>query len=88
MNQHSNRAPEEQTPPADPFDELANAIVLKAVSDYKNALRMLKKFPAHHDAAKEKRSIERFFASDWCKLLTRVDMVMVARKLREEIMKK
>lgn len=73
-------------PSYDPEEELANAIIIRAVEDYKKALRTLKRDPGHRMASRDKRSIEKFFSSGWCKLLTQVDMQMIAAKLRREIL--
>lgn len=69
-----------------PIEELANAVVLQAVEDYRGALRTLRKFPDKREAQKKKRSIEAFFYSHWCKVLTGVDMVTVSRTIRQEIL--
>ena len=69
-----------------PIEELANAVVLQAVEDYRGALRTLRKFPDKREAQKKKRSIEAFFYSHWCKVLTGVDMVTVSRTIRKEIL--
>lgn len=72
-------------PAPDPIDDLANAIILRAVDDYVMALKLLRKHPDAVMAGKEKRSIEHFFASSWCKILTSVDMVSVAKIIRKRI---
>ena len=56
-----------------PCENLANAIVLQAVKDYRL-----------HDDEKELASIERFFRSSWFGVLTRIDSEMLIAKLREE----
>ena len=56
-----------------PYEELANAIVLQAVKDYRL-----------HDDEQELASIERFFRSGWFGVLTRIDPEMLIAKLREE----
>lgn len=56
-----------------PYEELANAIVLQAVKDYRL-----------HDDEKELTSIERFFRSDWFGVLTSIDPEMLITKLRKE----
>ncbi len=68
----------------DPYEKLANAIVIQAAKDYRTALRKLKRNPRNQLAKAEADSIERFFRSDWYKCLTEVDGEMVLRKLREE----
>ena len=68
----------------DPYEKLANAIVIQAAKDYRTAERKLKRNPRNQLAKAEADSIERFFRSDWYKCLTEVDGEMVLRKLREE----
>ena len=68
----------------DPYEKLANAIVIQAAKDYRTALRKLKRNPRNQLAKAAADSIERFFRSDWYKCLTEVDGEMVLRKLREE----
>ena len=85
VNNHS-RAHAVIPPHADPWDELANAIVIRAVDDYKAALRKLQMHPHAKEAQHIKRSLEIFFGSEWCRVLTSVDMVAVARTLRATIL--
>ena len=56
-----------------PYEELANAIVLQAVKDYRL-----------HDDEQELASIERFFRSGWFGVLTHIDPEMLISKLRKE----
>ncbi len=56
-----------------PYENLANAIVLQAVKDYRL-----------HDDEQELASIERFFRSGWFGVLTRIDPEMLISKLRKE----
>ena len=56
-----------------PYEELANAIVLQAVKDYRL-----------HDDERELASIERFFRSDWFGTLTSVNPEILISKLRKE----
>ena len=62
----------------DPYENLANVIVLQAVKDYRDALKRLK--AAMADATE----CERFFRSGWYKTLTSVDGEYLITKLREE----
>ena len=57
----------------DPYQELANAIVLQAVKDYRL-----------HDDEQELARIERFFRSDWFSVLTNVNPEILITKLRKE----
>ena len=56
-----------------PYENLANAIILQAVKDYRL-----------HDDEKELVSIERFFRSGWFNTLTSIDPEMLIAKLRKE----
>ena len=49
----------------DPYEQLANAIVLQAVKDYRDALKKLMKRPRYEPAKYTKAEVERFFHSDW-----------------------
>lgn len=57
----------------DPYENLANAIILQAVKDYRL-----------HDDEQELASIERFFRSVWFGVLTHIDPEMLITKLRKE----
>lgn len=57
----------------DPYQELANAIVLQAVKDYRMT-----------DDERELQEIERFFRSAWFGVLTSVDPDLLISKLRKE----
>ena len=67
------------------YENLANAIVLQAVWDYRTALKSLKLNPSNKSAKIEKENIERFFWSDWYKVLTSVDGEYLIRVLRKEV---
>ena len=56
-----------------PYENLANAIVLQAVKDYRLT-----------DDEAELAEIERFFRSDWFGVLTEVDPEYLIRRLRKE----
>ena len=56
-----------------PYEELANAIILQAVKDYRLT-----------DDEAELAEIERFFRSDWFGVLTDVDPEYLIRMLRKE----
>ena len=57
----------------DPYEDLANAIVLLAVKDYMDALKKLMKYPRHESAKHTKTEVERFLRSDWYRELTTVE---------------
>lgn len=56
-----------------PYEDLANAIILRAVKDYRRSYN-----------SRELEDIERFFRSDWFGVLTNIDGEMLIRRLREE----
>ena len=56
-----------------PYEELANAIVLQAVKDYRLS-----------DDEQELQEIERFFRSGWFGVLSKVDPEYLITKLRKE----
>ena len=58
-----------------PFEELAQAIILQAVKDYRL-----------HDDVAERDSIEHFFRSRWFGVLTSLDPEMFISRLRKEKM--
>jgi hypothetical protein len=71
-----------------PWERLANAIVLSAVSDYRAALRKLKRNPQNQDAMSDAMAIERFFQSGWFSILTSVDGEYLMDRLRKEAAEK
>lgn len=69
----------------DPYENLANAIVLQAVADYRTVLKKIKAHPKNRAAIDEALEIERFFRSQWYSQLTSVDGEYLISKLQEEI---
>ena len=57
----------------DPYEELANAIIVQACKDYR--------LTDNEDDLKE---IERFFHSEWFSVLTSLDPDLLIKKLRKE----
>lgn len=69
----------------DGFTNLANAIILQAVKDYRDALKTVKNYPQSIEANKMKSDTERFFRSSWFSGVTSIDGNMLIRKLKEEV---
>ena len=69
----------------DPYQNLANAIVLSAVKDYRDALKRLKKKPNNKLAADEGDDIERFFRSGYFAILTEIDPEYLIDRLNKEV---
>ena len=51
------------------YENLANAIIMQAVKDYRNALKK----PGDIESAKVEREVKRFFRSGWFATLTDID---------------
>ena len=69
----------------DLYQNLANAIVLFAVKDYRDALKRLKKKPNNKLAADERDDIERFFRSGYFAILTEIDPEYLIDRLNKEV---
>ena len=69
----------------DPYTGLANAIILQAVKDYRDAIKKLSRGRVNKDAEIKKQDILNFFRSDWFGVLTEIDPEMLIRKLDEEV---
>ncbi len=69
-----------------PYENLANAIILKAVEDYRDVLNRLNDFPDDRDSLRTKYEVERFFRSGWFSVLTALDPEILIRKLNEEVL--
>lgn len=70
---------------SEPYQNLANAIVLTAVKDYRDALKRLKKKPNNTIAAAERDEIEAFFRSKWYSILTDIDPEYLIDRLNKEV---
>ena len=69
----------------DPYERLANAIILQAVSDYRTALKKIKAHPKNRQAIDEALEIEIFFQSGWYQQLTSVDGEYLIKRLQDEV---
>lgn len=68
----------------DPYEKLANAIILSAVRDYRMARKKLKKRPKNEDAKLMVEDCERFFCSEWFQVLSNIDGKALLERLKEE----
>ena len=66
------------------YEELGNAVVLRAVDDWRDAIRTLRKHPDHVQAERMRRDCERFFLSRWFGFWTDLDGRWLLRKLKED----
>lgn len=69
----------------DPYENLANAIILSAVDDYKKYLKVIKSYPRDVGTRNKAHAIERFFRSDYFSILTDVNSELLIKKLKKEI---
>jgi len=67
------------------YENLANAIILQAVKDYRMTLKSLKANSRNRTAQADKAEIERFFRSQWYSALTDVNGEMLIRSLCMEV---
>ena len=67
------------------YTDLANAIIIQAVKDYRKALKTLKRYPRNEPAKAVVEEVEEFFRSEWYRTLTSVDADMLMTKIRREI---
>lgn len=67
------------------YENLANAIILQAVRDYRTALKCLKMNPNNRSAQSDKAEVECFFRSQRYSAMTSVDGEMLIRSLQEEV---
>lgn len=70
------------------IENLANAIIMRAVIDYKAALLKLRRCKTSKGRANARAVItecESFFRSQWFGILTDLDPEMLIRKIKEDI---
>ncbi len=67
------------------FLDLANAIILAAVRDYRKAVKQLRRKRCYDNALATKRQCMKFFKSDWFKTLTSIDGEQLLKKLDAEV---
>ena len=66
------------------WEDLANAIILEAVLDYRKARKKARNCPDDKEAQTRIREVERFLRSRWFAQLTDVDGEILLDKLKEE----
>lgn len=69
----------------EPYENLANAIVLRAVRDYRKAVKTLQEKPRNKKAKEEIRSIEKFIKSEWFDVLTKINPEKLLESLHMEV---
>lgn len=69
----------------DPYENLANAIIIQAADDYVAALKKIRKHPDNKAALHDAMSLENFFHSGWFGTLTSVDPDYLIEGLRKKV---
>ena len=70
---------------ADGWNNLANAIILQAVKDFKPAFRRLRKHPNDKMAQNQVRELTKLFCSDWFSVLTDLDGPALLNRIMREM---
>lgn len=69
-----------------PYANLANAIVLQAVKDFRKCIKVVKRNCRNKEQAiKKMRKIVEFIKSPWFRVLTNLDPQILLKKLEEEV---
>lgn len=66
------------------YELLFQAIIVQAAKDYRRALRSLKRDPKSRYGLGKKQEVERFFRSEWYKIMTDVEGEFLIQKIQEE----
>lgn len=69
----------------EPYENLANAIIVLAAKDYRVALRRWRRHPGSHEARYMVSKLEGFFRSAWYSVLTDVDGEYLMERIRKEV---
>ena len=69
-----------------PYANLANAIILQAVKDFRKCIKVGKRNGRNKEQAiREMRKIVEFIKSPWFRVLTNLDPQILLKKLEEEV---
>jgi hypothetical protein len=69
----------------DPWQSLANAIIVQACEDYRTVCEMVKLKPHFKQWREERRKLLEFFKSEYCSLLSKVDVDMLIEKINKDM---
>ena len=71
---------------SEPYENLANAIIIQACKDYRKAYkRYLRRFRSTDKPDSELVELERFFGSAWYKTLTAIDGEYLMDRIKKEV---
>lgn len=69
----------------EPYENLANAIVVLAAKDYRSALRRQKRHPGNKETQHTIDRLERFFRSAWYEVLTDVEGEYLIERIKKQV---
>ncbi len=69
----------------EPYQELANAIILQAVKDYRQALKYYYLRPHKKAYQQDVEELERFFTSEWFMVLSELDGQSLMDRVRKMV---
>lgn len=69
----------------EPYENLANAIIILAAKDYRAALRRQKRHPNSRETQNTIDRLESFFRSAWYGVLTDVEGEYLIARIRKEV---
>ena len=70
----------------DPYENLANAIIIQACKDFRRAYkRYLRRYRSSDKPDTELLELESFFRSDWYKTLTSIDGEYLMDRIKKEV---
>ena len=67
------------------WEDLAQAIILQAVEDYRKCRRLVRRKLNQFEAQKMIREVEAFFRSKWFKQLSDADGNIIFEQLKQEV---
>lgn len=67
------------------YEDLVQAIIVRAAKDYKKVLRVLIRRPNRQSALDAKAEIEEFFQSQWFRDMTTADGDYIINELQKEM---
>lgn len=65
------------------WEDLANAVVLQALEDYRDICLRMRKRPDLRSLDKQRRSLECFFRSCWCAQLSAMDVRNMVKEIQK-----
>ena len=68
----------------DGWDDLAAAIIIRAVEDYRQIRSQMQKEPENAEQSEQKAEIEDFFLSNWFGVLTSLSGGLLLQRLQNE----